>query len=403
MSEPDQDPNKNTDPNPELHDAEEERLETDREVTLAVGHAVHDTYTGFLPPLLPVLISKLAISKTEAGLLSVFLQSPSILQPFIGHLADRLSLRYLVFLGPAITGTMMSLLGIAPSYLSLALVILVAGLSSAGYHAVGPVMVGRLSKRKLGRGMSFWMAGGELGRTLGPIIVVTAIGFLSFKGTPWLMIGGWLASGVLILRLRDISGRPPDAELRLPWRKALNQMRPLMVPLAGILTIRAFMSAAITIYLPTFLTEEGADLWVAGASLSILEAAGVFGALIGGSVSDRLGRRKVLFLSMSASPLLLFIFMSLKGWAQISVLPMLGFASISMTPVIMALVQESYPENRALANGIYMAMSFLIRAVVVILLGAIGDLFGLRPGFVFSGALMLVGTPLILLLPKPNR
>ncbi len=386
-----------------MEDVEEERLGTEREVTLAVGHAFHDTYTGFLPPLLPVLISKLALTKTEAGLLSVFLQSPSILQPFIGHLADRISLSYLVFLGPAITGTMMSLIGVAPSYLTLSLVILVAGLSSAGYHAVGPVMVGRLSKRKLGRGMSFWMAGGELGRTLGPIIIVTAIGFLTFKGTPWLMIAGWLASGMLILRLRDISGQPPEAERSLPWRRALLQMRPLMTPLAGILTVRAFMSAAITIYLPTFLTEEGADLWLAGASLSILEAAGVFGALTGGSLSDRLGRKRVIFLSMAFSPVLLFLFLSLTGWAQIAMLPLLGFTGISLTPVIMALVQESYPENRALANGIYMAMTFLIRAVVVILLGVIGDLFGLRQGFIFSGILMLVGIPLILLLPKSKR
>jgi FSR family fosmidomycin resistance protein-like MFS transporter len=403
LSEPRAHPNMNSDQNSQLPDVEEERLGTEREVTLAVGHAFHDTYTGFLPPLLPVLISKLAITKTEAGLLSVFLQSPSILQPLIGHLADRVSLRYIVFLGPAITGTMMSLIGIAPSYLSLSLVILVAGISSAGYHAVGPVMVGRLSKRKLGRGMSFWMAGGELGRTLGPIIIVTAIGFLTFQGMPWLMIAGWLASGMLILRLRDVSGQPPEVERSLPWRKALRQMRPLMAPLAGILTVRAFMSAAITIYLPTFLTEEGADLWMAGASLSILEAAGVFGALVGGSLSDRLGRRRVLFLSMLSSPMLLFLFLYFEGWAQISMLPLLGFAGISLTPVIMALVQESFPENRALANGIYMAMSFMIRAVVVILLGVIGDLFGLRYGFIFSGILMLLGMPLILLLPKPKR
>jgi FSR family fosmidomycin resistance protein-like MFS transporter len=263
-------------------------------------------------------------------------------------------------------------------------------------------MAGRLAKRKLGRGMSFWMVGGELGRTLGPIVIVTSVGFLTLEGTAWLMIGGWLTSALLLLRLRDVSGRPPEAELSLPWRKALQRMRPLMVPLAGILVVRAFMSAAITTYLPTFLTEEGAAFWVAGASLSILEAAGVFGALVGGSLSDRLGRRVVLLFSMLTSPILLFLFMSLNGWWQISMLPLLGFASISTTPVIMALVQETHPENRALANGVFMATSFLIRSVVVILMGAIGDLYGLRLGFVLSGILMLIGTPLLVFLPRPQ-
>jgi len=146
-----------------------------------------------------------------------------------------------------------------------------------------------------------------------------------------------------------------------------------MVPLAALLAVRAFMSASITTYLPTFLSEEGADFWLAGASLSILEAAGVLGALLGGSLSDRLGRK------------------------------LLGFAVISTTPFIMALVQESYPDNRALANGVYMGMSFLIRSVVVILLGGIGDLYGLRQGFIFSGILMLLGTPIILLLPQARN
>jgi FSR family fosmidomycin resistance protein-like MFS transporter len=380
--------------------ADDDGFETGKVAAIAAGHAVHDTYTGFLPPLLPLIISKLFLSKTEAGLLTVFLQSPSILQPFIGHLADRLSLRYLVFLAPAITATLMSLIGTASSYAPLALALVIAGISSAGLHAVGPVMAGRLSKRRLGRGMSFWMVGGELGRTLGPIVIVSAVGLLTLNGTPWLMIGGWLTSVFLILRLRHVSGKPPVSDQGLPWRSALRKMKPLILPLASVLTVRAFMSAAITTYLPIYLSEEGADLWLTGAALSILEAAGVFGALLGGSLSDRLGRRLILLLSMLTSPILLFLFMGFRDWAQIAILPLLGFSVISTTPVIMALVQESYPNNRALANGIYMAMSFLIRSVAVVLLGGIGDLLGLRQGFMISGILMLLGIPLIFLLPQ---
>ncbi|MEJ2558341.1 MAG: MFS transporter, partial [Anaerolineae bacterium] len=155
--------------------AEAERFQTDRVVTIASGHAVHDTYTAFLPPLLPAFIANLSLSTTEAGLLTVFIQTPSLLQPFIGHLADRLSLRYFVILAPALTAVMMSLLGVAPGYALLALLLTVAGFSSACLHAVAPVMAGRLSGQSLGRGMGFWMVGGELGRTLGPIVIVSAI------------------------------------------------------------------------------------------------------------------------------------------------------------------------------------------------------------------------------------
>lgn len=377
-------------------------FQTDRVVTISGGHAVHDTYSAFLPPLLPELISKFALSKTEAGLLIAILQAPSILQPALGHLADRLSLQYLVILAPGVTATAMSLLGASPNYLTMALLLIIAGLSSASMHAVGPVMAGKLSGRNLGRGMSFWMVGGELGRTLGPIIVVAAVGYLTLSGTRWLLFGGWIASAVLFLRLGRMS-RPSSGEgQRLPWRAAIRGMRSLMVPLLGIQVARAFMSSALTTYLPTFLTEEGSSLWVAGASLSILEAAGVLGALVGGSVSDRLGRRRTLAISMLATPILLSLFLLGQGATRLATLPFLGFSAISTTPVILALVQETYPQNRALANGVFMALVFLIRAVVVIAFGGLGDLIGLRLGFVVSGALMILASPLLLLLPANN-
>lgn len=379
--------------------AETERFQTNRVLTIAAGHAVHDTYTAFLPPLLPVFITNLSLSTTQAGLLSVFIQAPSLLQPFIGHLADRLSLRYFVILAPAATAVMMSLLGVAPAYILLALLLTLAGLSSASLHAVAPVMAGRLSGQSLGRGMGFWMVGGELGRTLGPIAVVSAIQFLTLEGTPWLMIAGLLASAALYVRLKDVPGRPPSAGEGLPWRQALHSMRPLLVPLVGIIVVRSFMITALTTYLPTFLSKEGADLWFAGASLSILEATGVAGALLGGSLSDQLGRRRVLLISLLSTSLFMFVFLGASGWNRLPALLVLGFTALSVTPVIMAVVQESFPENRALANGVYMALNFSIRSGAVVAIGVLGDLFGLRLAFMVSAVIPLLGVPFLWLLP----
>ena len=367
--------------------------------TLSAGHAVHDTYTAFLAPLLPVLIEKFTLSKTGAGLLSLFMQGPSILQPFIGHLADSISMRYAVILAPAITGTMMSLLGIAPSYSVLAIFLFIAGLSSAGLHAVGPVMAGRVSGSSLGRAMGFWMVGGELGRTVGPILLVTAIGYLTLGGLSWLMIGGWVVSGILYLRLRSIPGRDPGAADALPWRAALLAMGPMMLPLSGVLIARSFMSVSLTTYLPIFLIDEGVGFWLAGAALTVLEAAGVVGAIVGGSISDKVGRKVILLISTVVTPILALAFLRTSGWVQALLLPALGFFALSPAPVLMAWVQESYLENRALANGVYMAMGFLIRAFAVVILGRVGDLVGLRQGFLYSAFIMLLGVPLIFLLP----
>jgi len=382
---------------------EAEQFQTDRVLTISAGHATHDTYTAFLYPLLPVFIENLALSKTEAGLLTVFMQGPSLVQPFIGHLADRVSLRYLVILAPAVTATMMSLLGVAPNYGLLALLLVVTGVSSATLHAVAPVMAGRLSGRNLGRGMGFWMVGGELGRALGPIIIVTVIRFLGLESTPWLMVGGMLASVALYLRLRDVPGRPPNTGEGLPWRHALRAMGPLLVPLVVIIVVRSFMSSVLTTYLPVFLTEEGTELWFAGVSLSVLEAAGVVGALLGGTLSDRLGRRTILFISLFATPLLMFVFLAADGWIRFPLLLAMGLTALSVSPVIMALVQESFPENRALANGVYMAVSFLLSSGVVVVVGAMGDFWGMHLTFAVSAAIPLLGLPFLLLLPPRQR
>jgi FSR family fosmidomycin resistance protein-like MFS transporter len=378
--------------------AKAERSQTGRVITISAGHAVHDTYTAFLATLSPIFKETLFLSNAEIGLLRVFMQWPSLMQPLIGYLSDRVSLRILFILAPAVTSVMMSLLGIAPSYAVLVLFLVVAGTSSACLHAIGPVMAGRLSGRNLGRGMSLWMMGGEFGRVLGPIVIVGAVKFLKLEGTPWLMVAGLLTSVVLYVLLKDVPGRPSGAGQSPPWRRALRAMGPLLVPLAGVVVARSFTNAALTTYLPIYLKEGGADLWLVGASLAILEAAGVVGALSGGLISDRLGRRSVIFISMLVTPFLLFVFLAVNGWLQFLLLLLLGFALLSVTPVMMALVQESFPENRALANGLYMAFGFVLRSGVAVVVGALGDRFGLRQAFIAGAIISLLGLPLVFLL-----
>ncbi len=370
---------------------------------VAAAHAVHDTYQAFLPPLLPLLIEKFSLIKTEAGLLSVFMTAPSLLQPFIGYLADRRSLRVFVILTPTITALAMSVLGIAPFYWLAAMLLMIAGLSSASLHATGPVLAGRLSANRLGLGMSFWMVGGELGRTFGPLIIVSAISTLGIQRTPWLAAGGIVISFWMAYQLRHLPARHPESRHALSWKKALTTMRPVLIPLSIILVTRALAFVSVSTFLPTFLTEEGVNLMLAGASLSVLEAAGVVGALLSGPLSDRIGRRPVMVFSLISTSLFIFLLLNLQGWLQFPALLGLGFGLLSMTPVVMAIVQESFPENRALANGIYMAVTFVSSSFATLTVGAIGDLFSLRTAYLLSAVLVLVGLPLLFRLPASRQ
>jgi FSR family fosmidomycin resistance protein-like MFS transporter len=382
---------------------EHEKFQTGGVTIVSTAHAVHDTYTAFLPALLPVLISKFSLTNTAAGLLSVFLQIPSLLQPFIGHLADRKNLKLLIILTPALTGSAMSLLSIAPTYGFLLFLLVIAGLSSASLHAVGPVLSGTLAGKKLGRGMSFWMVGGELGRAFGPLIVVTAIGYLTLEGLPWLMLAGILTSTFLYTKLNSITTQPRNNGNHIPWKTALAKMRHVMIPLAILIFTRSLMIVTLTTYMPTFLTSEGSSLWVAGASLSILEAAGVVGAFLSGSLSDSFGRRRMLLISFVATPIFMFLFLQTKGLLQVPILILIGFFGISITPVIMAIVLENFPDNRSFANGVYMFFNFVLMALATLIIGALADLIDLRFTFSLSAILVLFGIPFIRMLPKSQK
>ena len=67
-------------------------------------------------------------------------------------------------------------------------------------------------------------------------------------------------------------------------------MRSFLLVLGGLTVMRSMMMLSTTVFLPLYLTETGSSIWLAGAALSIVEAAGVAGALAGGWISDQKGR-----------------------------------------------------------------------------------------------------------------
>jgi FSR family fosmidomycin resistance protein-like MFS transporter len=142
--------------------------------------------------------------------------------------------------------------------------------------------------------------------------------------------------------------------------------------------------------------------WIAGAALSILELAGIGGALLGGTLSDRVGRKTVLVAAMASSSLLMFVFLNVSGWRLVPVLLALGFTSLSSTPVMLAMVQESVSHNRATANGLFMSMSFLVRPLAVFIIGLLGDNFGLYTAFYMATVVALLAIPMIYFLPNRN-
>jgi len=375
-------------------------FQTGKILALSIGHFIHDVYSSFLSPLLPLLIEKLSLTLTQAGFLSTVMQLPALLNPFIGVLADRISVRYFVILAPAMTAVPMSLIGIAPSYGVLLLLLFITGISVSIFHVPAPVMISHLSASRKGRGMSFFMTGGELARTIGPLVAVAGVSLLGLEGFYPVMTFGLISTAWLYLKLREVPINDVHTKRNLSALQTWRKLRYILWPLTAILVSRGFMHASMTAFLPTYINQETGNLWLAGMALTLFEFAGVAGVLTAGSMSDLFGRRKTLLISLVGAPLCLFVFTITGTWFRIVALLATGFTLLSTTPVMLALVQENARHAPAAANGLFMMISFIARSAVVVVVGFIADRIGLQATYLISAAMGLIGIPFIFRLPE---
>lgn len=372
-------------------------------VLISAGHFSHDVFSGFLAVFLPLLIAKFSLSMALAGAFTVFFRAPSLLNPILGIISDRIDLSRLAIWGPAITAVGMSLLGVAPSYSAVCLLLFLVGFSASMFHVLGPVMIARVAGSNLGRGMSFWMTGGEMARTFGPILGVWAVSYWGFESCYPVMILGLLSSLLLHIQLKgtDFSmSSKPNSDLAGAW----HSLRRVMLPLTGILVATSLMVSTLSAFLPTFMVSSGKSLWFAGFALAVMEGFGTLGTLAGGTLSDRLGRRRVLAFAIPFSSLLMLGFLYAPDWLTIPFLILLGLTLFTIAPIELAIVQDHSANHRGTANGLYMGISFVVLAGVTVSVGWLADHIGMQSALAVSAVSGLAGTPFILLLPvRPAR
>ncbi|MYE26855.1 MAG: MFS transporter [Chloroflexi bacterium] len=375
-----------------------EAFQTNRIILISGGHLAHDSFSAFIAPLLPLLIDKLGLSLLLAGSLSVFSLMPSLLSPLIGYVADRFTIRYLVIFAPAATATLATLIGFMPNYSLAALLLFAMGLSVMSFHAPAPAMVAHIAGNKVGRGLSLFMAGGELGRTLAPLLVGFGVAQWGFEGLWRLMFFGWLASLILFIRLRDVSAR---SDRQMSKAKPLpSRIARVFAPLLGVMILRNLPVSSLTIFMVVYLVSvRGYDLLLASGALALYGLAGVAGALAGGTLSDRFGRRKTVALAALCSAVFMLVFVYIDGPLLLPILLGLGASSYSVTPVFQALAQDHLPDNRATASGIFFMYEYGVRAFNIMIVGVLGDALGLQMAFIVAALLSLLSLPLTLTLP----
>ncbi len=371
-------------------------------VTISLAHTVHDVYSSFLAPLLPMLIDKLQMSYSLAGLLTVFQSIPSLFNPFVGIIADKVSVRYLLIAGPAITATSMSLIGIAPSYVILAILLFVMGISASLFHVPAPVLVKRISGGRTGRGMSMFMFGGEIARSLGPILVLGAVSMWGLSGTYKLLPIGLGASIILFFKFKNIkiSEELKNKEKPAGLIETFKKHSLLFSVILGITFFSSILKGSLTSFLPTYLSVKGESLWQGGIALSVYQFAGAGGTFFSGFIADKIGRKTVLLIMACTTPLFMLGFIYIEGIIGFLMLILLGFFSFALIPILLAIVNDTESDRPAFLNGIYMTINFVLGSFSVFIVGVFSDFIGLENTYKLSAVLAFAAIPFVLKISK---
>jgi FSR family fosmidomycin resistance protein-like MFS transporter len=365
-------------------------------VALGLAHGANDMYMAFLPALLPLLVVRLGLNLTQAGLLASTVSVTSQLtQPLFGYLADRVGRRGMVIGAPVLTAASMAWFGLLNSYHLLLVVLILASIGTAAFHPQGASLTGKIARQWGAAAMALFTAGGNIGFGIGPVLVIAVVELFGLHYT-WLTLPIGLAAALFAMVTLPRSVDAPEAASSsaepspdgLPTNSHAAPAPPpegaehsrglsrLFLPLAllfWVVVLRAATAILFTTFVPLLIERRGAALMLGGWSLLGFSLAGAIGGLVGGWSSDRLGRKWVTAASLALAAPALFLFLRAGGVAAAGLLLASGVCLFSALPVNILMAQELAPRHAGAVSGLVMGFAWGVGGVSTTLMGALAD------------------------------
>jgi FSR family fosmidomycin resistance protein-like MFS transporter len=151
-----------------------------------------------------------------------------------------------------------------------------------------------------------------------------------------------------------------------------------------------------------FLVERGRSHWYGGLALSTVFAAGVVGGLIGGDLSDRIGRRALLVGATVLTPPLLYLYLWVEdgSWWVFPLLFLAGSMTMAPRSVTLAVTSELVPEARGPMAGLLLALGFVTASLAALGFGAFASEVGILRAYWIVPLIYFTAVPFVALLPR---
>jgi len=348
-------------------------------IVSSLAHFDNDVLITVLPAVLPIVIGEFGLSYGIAGAtLTAFTLFLSLLQAFMGYMGDRMNRILLLSLGLATLGTAAILTSFSGSYIQFLVFQCLLGVGASVYHPIGYSLTSDTF---------------ELGRRGKALGIVSAAGDIAlaaaFATTGFLvLVIGWrgifMFWGLLALISASILGLTMVEKKRsLTITTRYRFDRKVIVRLIPVIIVMGLASACYRIvnsFTTTYLTTMGLDIKSANIVTAFMFLLGVLGSIVVGVLTDRLGERKSILLTMAILGAQSLILTYAVNVYLISIIIIsMGFSMIGVwPPMYSAIANLTKLGPRAFTYGVLFAISQSFGSLFPFISGALADVFGLQ-------------------------
>jgi FSR family fosmidomycin resistance protein-like MFS transporter len=236
---------------------------------------------------------------------------------------------------------------------------------------------------RYGVAQALFQVGGNLGGAIGPLLAAFIVLPRGQGAIAWVSIAALVAMGVLTrvgmwyaARLRPIHASPHAVAVTPPVAHA----RALFFVFVLMLLVfsKNVYSSSLTSFFTFYLIERfHLPVQDAQVQLFIYMAAIAVGTLAGGAISDRIGRRPMIWISiLGALPFTLALPYANLFWTAVLTI-IIGLLMASAFPAILVYAHELMPGRVGLVSGVFFGFAFGLGGIGAAAMGRIADAHGI--------------------------
>lgn len=375
---------------------------------LSAGHLATDINQGALPAMLPFFIAAYDLSyAAAAGIVFATNMTSSIVQPLFGHAADRFSKPWLLSIGLMLAGMGLALTGIFQSYRWIMILAIVSGLGIAAYHPEAARLVNFTAGTKKGAAMSLFGVGGTIGFAIGPLMITTALLQWGLKGSLILIVPVTIMSLVMASQFSTFESLEVNRsqERGISGTDAFKENWGAFALLTITVIGKSIIFYGLNTFIPIYWIDGLNQSKAAGAmALTIFAGSGILGNLLGGSLADRIGQKKVILLGCFGLTLFLPMLILFKNVqiATLLLVPIGLMLNTTYSPTIV-LGQNYLPNRVGLSSGVTLGVAVAIGGGAAPIIGKIADIYGIWYSLASIAFLPIFISAIALSLPSSER